>query len=118
MQRVAAEESCAQSRTLRVAAATCVSHFRNRAPGAAVDARDVSAMTLHTYCKQRVAVLANGVATTGHTLKRFKKRASLVVGPRGPGRGAVLAMTSCICTVVEKPRIATARTDMRECKPG
>ena len=83
-----------------------------------MDARDVSAMTLHTYCRQCVAVLANGVATTGHTLKRFKKRASFVVVPRGPGRGAELAMASCICTVVEKPRIATARTDTRECKPG
>ena len=83
-----------------------------------MDARDVSAMTLHTYCRQCVAVLAKGVATSGHTLKRFKKRASLVVGPRGPGRGAELAMASCICTVVEKPRIATARTDTRECKPG
>ena len=83
-----------------------------------MDARDVSAMTLHISCEQCVALLANGVATTGHTLKRFKKRASLVVVPRGPGRGAELAMASCICTVVEKPRIATARTDTRECKPG
>ena len=107
-----------QSRTLRVAAATCVSHFRIRVPAAAVDARDVSAMTLHTYCEQCVAVLANGVATTGHTLKRFQKRASLVVGPRGPGRWAVLALSSGICTVVEKPRIATSRTDTRECEPG
>ena len=83
-----------------------------------MDARDVSAMTLHTYCEQCVAVLAKGVATTGHTLTRFKKHASLVVVPRGPGRGAELAMASCICTVVEKPRIATARIDTRECKPG
>ena len=118
MRRVAAEGPCAPSRTLRVAATTCVSHSRNRASVAAVDARDVSATTVHSYCKQCVALLANGVATTGHTLKRFKKRASFVVVPRGLGRVAVLAMASCICTVVEKPRIATARTDMRECKPG
>ena len=71
-------------------------------------------MTSHTYCKQCVALLAIGVATTGHTLTRFKKRASLVVGPRGPGRWAVLALSSGICTVVEKPRIATSRTDTRE----
>ena len=83
-----------------------------------MDARDVSAMTCRTYCELCVALLAIGGATTGHTLKRFKKRASLVVVPRGPGRGTELAMASCICTVVEKPRIATARIDTRECKPG
>ena len=81
-----------------------------------MEARDASATTSHSYRNEILAVPANGVAMVSGNLKQCEKRASLAVGPRGPGRRARFAMVYWQWPGIMKPRNATAPSCPHECK--